>query len=70
MWKGRAQEWLFDHGFRLDDAGKVLIPKSKWFKLAGTDRSIRDPKVKTLCVPSDTGLMLLTEHKHFEIVGG
>ena len=69
-WTGRSQEWLLDHGFKTDDAGKVLIPQSKWRNLAGTGTSIRNPEQRTICIPTDHGLALYFEHKHFQITRG
>lgn len=67
---GREQEWIFDHGFQVDERDMILIPKSKWWQLAGTGKRLSNPVLRTLTVPSDKGLCLLTEGMHFEIVGG
>ena len=69
-WTGREFEWIADHGFRFDEDGRILIPKSKWRTLVGTGRRLSDPTKKTLTIPSDHGLCLLTEGMHFEIIGG
>lgn len=65
---GRSLEWVLDHGFKIDQNGLLLIPAAKWRCLQYTDVSIRDRHTKTLCIPSDNGITLLFEHKHFEIV--
>ena len=67
---GREQEWILDHGFRVDDQDMILIPRSKWLTLAGTGKRLSNSDLKTLTIPSDNGLCLLTEGMHFEIVGG
>lgn len=69
-WTGRSQEWLLDHGIHINEDGKLVIPLSKWRKLQYTDRSIRNPDVRTMCIPSDYGMTLLFENQHFYIVGG
>jgi hypothetical protein len=69
-WTGRTQEWLLDHGIQINEDGKLVIPMSKWLSLAYTGRSIRNPEVRTMCVPSDWGSTLLFENQHFYIVGG
>lgn len=69
---GRALDWVLDHGLQIDKNGLLLIPATKWRCLQYTDVSIdvsmRDRHTKTLCIPSDQGITLLFEHKHFEIV--
>lgn len=70
IWTGRTQEWILDHGFKTDENGKILIPKSQWKKLALTGTSMRNPQQKTLCIPADDGLNLIFEWMHFEIVRG
>ena len=69
-WTGRTQEWILDHGIHINEDGKMVIKRSQWLSLAYTDRSIRNPEVMTMCVPSDWGMTLLFENKHFYIVGG
>lgn len=69
-WTGRTLEWILDHGLQTDENGILQIPKSKWNKLGYKDRSLRNPKVKTLCVPADDGMNLIFEGTHFEIIGG
>ena len=69
-WGGMALEWMLDHGFRTDENGVLLIPKSKWTSLAGKDTSLRNPKQKTLCIPEDNGLSLFFEGIHFRIING
>lgn len=66
-WSGREQEWIIDHGFRVDADGLLLIPAKAWYKLAGTGKSIREPNRRTITIPSDNGLCLLFENKHFKI---
>jgi len=69
-WTGRTQEWILDHGIQTNEDGKLVIPASKWHMLSFRNRSLRNPEVRTLCVPSDHGMTLLFENQHFYIVGG
>lgn len=69
-WKGIEREWIYDHGFGIDDDGLILIPRSKWTRLQWTDTSLRNPSLKTLQIPTDFGTCLLTEGLHFRIIGG
>ena len=70
VWTGREQEWILDHGIQINEGGMLVITKSKWRKLQYTGRSLRNPAVRTLCIPSDFGLCLLFENQHFCIVDG
>lgn len=70
VWTGREQEWILDHGIQINEDGMLVIPKSKWRKFQYTGRSLRNPAVRTLCIPSDFGLCLLFENQHFCIVEG
>lgn len=67
---GRELEWILDHGIQVNEDGMLVIPKSKWRKLQWTDRSLRDPAIRTMCIPSDYGMTLLFENQHFYIVEG
>lgn len=69
-WVGIEREWIYDHGFRIDDDGLILIPKSKWIRLQWTGTRLSNPSLKTLVIPSDFGTCLLTEGLHFRIIGG
>jgi len=69
-WTGRAQEWMLDHGIHTDENGILLIPRSKWRKMSGTDTSLRNPQQKTICIPEDNGLSLFFEGIHFRITNG
>lgn len=69
-WTGREQEWILDHGIQINEDGKLVIPLSKWRRLQYTDRSVHNPEIRTMCIPSDHGMELLFENQHFYIVGG
>lgn len=66
-WDSLEREYIFDHGIVIGDDGILQITKKQWDKLAYTGTSIRDPKVKTLMLPSVHGSCLIFEHMHFEI---
>ena len=68
-WTGRELEWINDHGLKIDNNGIIQIPRAKWSRMQYTDKSLRHPGKRTLMIPSDFGLCLLTEDMHFEIIG-
>ena len=67
-WVGRELEYILDHGFKLDDDGRILIKESDWNNLSWRDTSINDPSKRTLMIPSDYGCELIIEGLHFVIV--
>ena len=68
MWDLREKEYIFDHGWTIGKDDKIRLTKSQFNKNQYTGRSLKDPSVKTLMLPSINGCCLIFEHKHFEIV--
>ena len=70
-WDAREQEYIFDHGWRIDyDNDEMLVLTQKQFdENQYTGRSIRDGSVRTLMIPSVHGCCLIFEGKHFRIEG-
>lgn len=65
--KGRDLEWMLDHGFRLAGDGLMEISKREFSKL-NYEQSILHPGKRTLKVPDDCGLELITEGIHFRVI--
>ena len=65
MYSNREREYFFDHGWRINADGMLTLTAKQAAK--STDKSIRFPGKRTLMVPSDDGLVLLIEDKHFII---
>ena len=68
-WKreGRDREWMLDHGFRLAKDGLMEISKRQFSRL-DYDPSIRHPGKRTLMIPADFGIELITEGIHFRVI--
>jgi hypothetical protein len=65
IYSNREREYFFDHGWRINADGMLTLTTKQAAK--NTGKSIRFPGKRTLMVPSDTGLTLLIEDKHFII---
>ena len=61
----REIEYFADHGCRINADGMLTLTAKQAAKSAG--KSIRFPGKHTLRVPTDTGLALLIEDRHFII---
>ncbi len=70
-WDAREQEYIFDHGWRIDyDNNETLVLTQNQFdENQYTGRSIHDPSVRTLMLPSVHGCCLIFEGKHFRVEG-
>ena len=68
MYDAIMREYLLDHGCHFAKDGIAEIPKKAWANLSYTGKSIRDPSINTLMIPSVNGCCLLFENKHFRIV--
>lgn len=62
------REFIFDHGWRVADDGKLIISKEQFRKYQYTGKSVRDGKTKTMMIPSNNGCCLIFEGKHFCII--
>jgi hypothetical protein len=61
--------FIFDHGFKYDnETGHLYIAKKQYNNLQYKGSSIKDHSIKTICLPSIHGMMLLFEKKHFTII--
>ena len=67
LYDDRMREYFFDHGARIGEDGKFCLSRDRFEKMAYAGTSVRDPSVRTLMVPSEFGVCLLFEGKHFVI---
>ena len=59
------REYIYDHGWIIDKDGMlVLYPKQA---ARYTNKSIKDPNVRTLVLPSVHGVCLIFEGLHFRV---
>ena len=65
----RTREYFFDHGARIGEDSRFILPRDRFEKMAYAGTSVRDPSVRTLMVPSEYGVCLLFEGKHFVVEG-
>ena len=63
MYTMREREYFADHGWKINTDDMLTITTKQAAKHAG--KSIRFPGKRTLMVPTDTGLALLIEDRHF-----
>lgn len=68
LWDAYEKEYIFDHGWRINDSGKIELTKEQFEKNQYSGKSISDKNVKTLMLPSMHGCCLIFENKHFIIV--
>lgn len=70
-WDAREQEYIFDHGWRIDYGNNemLVLTQRQFDENQYTGRSIHNPSVRTLMLPSVYGCCLIFEGKHFRIVG-
>lgn len=61
------RDYIADRGWRVED-GIIVLTKRQAAEFTG--RSVHDPKLRTLTIPSVHGLCLLFEGKHFRVEGG
>lgn len=66
-WDSREQEYIFDHGWKLDKDEMLILTKEQFNKYQYSGRSVQDKNVKTLMLPSVNGCCLIFEGKHFRI---
>ena len=66
MYSKREREYFFDHGWRINADGLLTLTAKQ--AAQSTGKSIRYPGKRTLMVPSDDGLVLLIEDRHFIII--
>lgn len=63
MYTMREREYFADHDWRINADDMLTITAKQAAKHAS--KSIRFPGKRTLMVPTDTGLVLLIEDRHF-----
>lgn len=66
-WDKTEQEFIFDHGWKLDENEMLILTRKQFDSYQYTDRSIYDHNVRTLMLPSNFGCCLILEGKHFVI---
>lgn len=66
-WDAREQEYIFDHGWKLDKEEMLILTKDQYQKYQYTGKSITDGS-NTLMLPSVHGSCLIFEGKHFRII--
>ena len=62
-----SKEYIFDHGWRIDSAGFLVLSQKQFNSYQYSGKSIRDENIKTLMLPSIHGCCLVFEGKHFRI---
>ena len=65
LYSAREREYFFDHGWKINADGLLTLTAQQAAKSAS--KSVRIPGKRTLLVPTDTGLVLLIEERHFII---
>lgn len=65
IYSNREREYFFDNGWRINADGMLTLTAKQAAK--SCSKSIRYPGKRTLMVPSDDGMVLLIEDKHFII---
>ena len=65
-WDAREQEYIFDHGWKLDKDEMLVLTPEQFQQYHYTDYSIQDG-CRTLMLPSVHGSCLIFEGKHFRI---
>ena len=68
MWDMREKEYIFDHGWTINSEGLIEIPEKDFKNHQYTGKSLRNPDINTLMLPSINGCALILEKKHFIIV--
>lgn len=63
IYSARELEYFFDHGWQISSDGMLTLTARQAGK--HTSKSIRFPDKRTLLAPTDTGLALLIEDRHF-----
>lgn len=66
-WDAIEQEYIFDHGWKLDKDEMLILTKDQYRKHQYSGKSVRDGR-KTMMLPSIHGCCLIFEGKHFRIV--
>ena len=66
IYSAREIEYFTDHGWQINADGMLTLTAKQAAK--HTSKSIRFPGKRTLRVPTDTGLALLIEDRHFIII--
>lgn len=67
MFSAMEREYIYDHGWKIDEDGILVLTPDQFRKYQYTGTSVRDRNVKTLMLPSDNGCCLIFEGKHFKI---
>ena len=68
-WDIREQEYIFDHGWKLDKDEMLILTKKQFEEHQYSSHSIYDGNIKTLMLPSVNGCCLIYEGKHFVVEG-
>lgn len=63
----RTREYLYDHGASIAADGKITIPRVRFNRISYKHKSLRDPSVWAWMVPTENGVALIFEGKHFRI---
>ena len=66
-WDRMEQEYIFDHGWRIDADEMLILTAEQFRKAPYTDHSFRDKKIKSIMIPSIHSCCLILEGKHFRV---
>ena len=68
MWDHIEQEFIFDHGWKINEQEKIILTRKQFNNYQYTGKSIKDNNVKTIMIPSKFGCCLIFENKHFVVM--
>lgn len=66
-WDSIEQNYIFDHGWRLDDDETLILTRDQFSRYQYTGRSVTDSKTRTIMLPSMHGCSLIFEGLHFRV---
>lgn len=69
IWDNIEKHCIFDHGWSIDKNDKIILTEKQFKEYHYSGYSIKDNKIRTLMIPSNYGLSLIFEHKHFIVEG-
>ena len=67
-WDARERECIYDHGWKINDDGLLELTRKQFLDYSWSGKSIYNPNIRTMMLPSTFGCCLIFEHKHFIIV--
>lgn len=66
-WEKCQQEYAFDHGWKFDENEMLILTQKQFKDYQYSGKLIKDPKTKTLMIPSAHGCCLILEGMHFRV---